>query len=239
MILGPRMTNDAFRSASTSRAGPSALTIPFDSITGFSDPSVPFGFKLEPRAATEPAKAPAPPREATRKSEANAAAAAPPAASAKAAPPASAKSPEPGRRRPSGARSRAGESRFDRRVPQQEVKSGLRFGRPRQPPPRPQAASPRTGRDGRSGQPPRSWRRQSGQARKPRRARTRRARARGPSPRAEWRRAMSAEAATPRTAIVKRSLTIAGHRTSVSLEDAFWAADSRRSRRRGAARSAG
>jgi predicted DNA-binding ribbon-helix-helix protein len=33
---------------------------------------------------------------------------------------------------------------------------------------------------------------------------------------------MSGEAMTPRTAIVKRSLTIAGHRTSVSLEDAFW-----------------
>ena len=49
---------------------------------------------------------------------------------------------------------------------------------------------------------------------------------------------MSAEATTPRTAIVKRSLTIAGHRTSVSLEDAFWR-DSRRSRRRDAARSAG
>ena len=33
---------------------------------------------------------------------------------------------------------------------------------------------------------------------------------------------MSAGGTTPRTAIVKRSLTIAGHRTSVSLEDAFW-----------------
>jgi predicted DNA-binding ribbon-helix-helix protein len=33
---------------------------------------------------------------------------------------------------------------------------------------------------------------------------------------------MSAETATPRAAIVKRSLTIAGHRTSISLEDAFW-----------------
>jgi hypothetical protein len=28
---------------------PERLTVPFDSITGFSDPSVPFGFKLEPR----------------------------------------------------------------------------------------------------------------------------------------------------------------------------------------------
>ncbi len=30
---------------------PERLTVPFDSITGFSDPSVPFGFKLEPRIA--------------------------------------------------------------------------------------------------------------------------------------------------------------------------------------------
>jgi hypothetical protein len=35
---------------------PERLTIPFDSITGFSDPSVPFGFKLEPRVAPEGAK---------------------------------------------------------------------------------------------------------------------------------------------------------------------------------------
>jgi len=32
---------------------PERLTIPFDSITGFSDPSVPFGFKLEPRLTSE------------------------------------------------------------------------------------------------------------------------------------------------------------------------------------------
>ena len=32
---------------------PERLTIPFDAITGFSDPSVPFGFKLEPRATGE------------------------------------------------------------------------------------------------------------------------------------------------------------------------------------------
>jgi predicted DNA-binding ribbon-helix-helix protein len=31
-----------------------------------------------------------------------------------------------------------------------------------------------------------------------------------------------ASARAPRTGIVKRSLTISGHRTSVSLEDAFW-----------------
>ncbi len=33
---------------------------------------------------------------------------------------------------------------------------------------------------------------------------------------------MNIEAPARRTAIVKRSLTIAGHRTSVSLEEAFW-----------------
>jgi uncharacterized protein len=39
---------------------PERLSIPFDAITGFSDPSVPFGFKLEPKAAEAPAPAPAP-----------------------------------------------------------------------------------------------------------------------------------------------------------------------------------
>jgi hypothetical protein len=38
---------------------PERVSVPFDAITGFSDPSVPFGFKLEPRAA-DPAVAPAP-----------------------------------------------------------------------------------------------------------------------------------------------------------------------------------
>ena len=31
-----------------------------------------------------------------------------------------------------------------------------------------------------------------------------------------------AGAPTPRVRIVKRSLTVSGHRTSISLEDAFW-----------------
>ena len=63
------VTNDAFAVSLNFSRKPERLTIPFDSITGFSDPSVPFGFKLEPRAATEPVKAPAPPREAARKSD--------------------------------------------------------------------------------------------------------------------------------------------------------------------------
>jgi predicted DNA-binding ribbon-helix-helix protein len=33
---------------------------------------------------------------------------------------------------------------------------------------------------------------------------------------------MTVSAGAPRSAIVKRSLTISGHRTSISLEDAFW-----------------
>ncbi len=40
---------------------PERLTIPFDAITGFSDPSVPFGFKLEPRVAEESVSEPVPP----------------------------------------------------------------------------------------------------------------------------------------------------------------------------------
>ena len=85
------VTNDAFAVSLNFSRKPERLTIPFDSITGFSDPSVPFGFKLEPRAATEPAKAPAPPREAARKSDPSAASPPPPAASTKAGAAASAK----------------------------------------------------------------------------------------------------------------------------------------------------
>ena len=69
------VTNDAFAVSLNFSRKPERLTIPFDSITGFSDPSVPFGFKLEPRATTEPAKAPAAPQETARKTDAVAAAA--------------------------------------------------------------------------------------------------------------------------------------------------------------------
>ena len=40
---------DAFEVSLNFSRRPERLTIPFDAITGFSDPSVPFGFKLEPR----------------------------------------------------------------------------------------------------------------------------------------------------------------------------------------------
>jgi hypothetical protein len=49
---------DAFEVSLNFSRKPQRLTVPFDSITGFNDPSVPFGFKLEPRLAAEN---PAPP----------------------------------------------------------------------------------------------------------------------------------------------------------------------------------
>ena len=55
------MTQDAFEVSLNFSRRAERLTVPFDAITGFTDPSVPFGFKLEPRAPGEPAAAdPAP-----------------------------------------------------------------------------------------------------------------------------------------------------------------------------------
>jgi hypothetical protein len=48
------VTQDAFEVSLNFSSKPERLTVPFDSITGFTDPSVPFGFKLEPRVS-EPA----------------------------------------------------------------------------------------------------------------------------------------------------------------------------------------
>jgi hypothetical protein len=48
--------DDAFEVSLNFSRKPERLTVPFDSITGFTDPSVPFGFKLEPRMS-EPAPA--------------------------------------------------------------------------------------------------------------------------------------------------------------------------------------
>jgi hypothetical protein len=54
---------------------PERLSIPFDAITGFSDPSVPFGFKLEPRVVEgAPTQAPIPAREGGPKPSKSAAA---------------------------------------------------------------------------------------------------------------------------------------------------------------------
>jgi hypothetical protein len=75
------VTQDAFEVSLNFSRKAERLTVPFDSITGFSDPSVPFGFKLEPRvpepaagraptAAGKPpaAPAPAPPKTSPAKS---------------------------------------------------------------------------------------------------------------------------------------------------------------------------
>jgi uncharacterized protein len=48
------VTQDAFEVNLNFSRRPERLVVPFDSITGFTDPSVPFGFKLEPRVP-EPA----------------------------------------------------------------------------------------------------------------------------------------------------------------------------------------
>lgn len=73
------VTADAFEVSLNFSRKPERLTIPFDAITGFSDPSVPFGFKLEPRLAAEPAPAKPTPvgREAGKKGEVQSAGAAP------------------------------------------------------------------------------------------------------------------------------------------------------------------
>jgi hypothetical protein len=52
------VTQDVFEVSLNFSRKPERLTVPFDSITGFTDPSVPFGFKLEPRVS-EPAASPA------------------------------------------------------------------------------------------------------------------------------------------------------------------------------------
>jgi hypothetical protein len=43
------VTQDAFEVSLNFSRKPERLIVPFDAITGFTDPSVPFGFKLEPR----------------------------------------------------------------------------------------------------------------------------------------------------------------------------------------------
>jgi uncharacterized protein len=51
--------DDAFEVSLNFSRKPERLTVPFDSITGFTDPSVPFGFKLEPRVSEPANRAPA------------------------------------------------------------------------------------------------------------------------------------------------------------------------------------
>ncbi len=78
------VTQDAFEVNLNFSRKPERLIVPFDSITGFTDPSVPFGFKLEPRVP-EPAASRAP---ATARIQESAPAPAPaPAKTAPARPP--------------------------------------------------------------------------------------------------------------------------------------------------------
>ena len=50
------VTSDVFEVSLNFSRKPERLTVPFDAITAFSDPSVPFGFKLDPRLPTSEAK---------------------------------------------------------------------------------------------------------------------------------------------------------------------------------------
>jgi hypothetical protein len=52
------VTPDAFEVSLNFSRKPERLIVPFDAITGFTDPSVPFGFKLEPRVSEPPSQAP-------------------------------------------------------------------------------------------------------------------------------------------------------------------------------------
>jgi uncharacterized protein len=77
------VTPEAFEVSLNFSRKPERLIVPFDAITGFTDPSVPFGFKLEPRAPDEqpaihtaPAIAPTP-RPASKPAPAPASAAKP------------------------------------------------------------------------------------------------------------------------------------------------------------------
>lgn len=51
------VTPDVFEVSLNFSRKPERLTVPFDAITAFSDPSVPFGFKLDPRLPSSEAKA--------------------------------------------------------------------------------------------------------------------------------------------------------------------------------------
>jgi uncharacterized protein len=52
------VTQDAFEVSLNFSRKPERLVVPFDAITGFTDPSVPFGFKLEPRVSEAAMNAP-------------------------------------------------------------------------------------------------------------------------------------------------------------------------------------
>ena len=133
------VTQDAFEVSLNFSRKPERLTVPFNSITGFTDPSVPFGFKLEPRVigAGRPragrggtkgaGPSPRPPREAGAGQAACPAAALP-------------RRPALERRRNRRSRRRS-QGRVDRRLPQEIARR--RFDRDRQPAPGAKAKEPR------------------------------------------------------------------------------------------------
>jgi hypothetical protein len=89
------VTQDAFEVSLNFSRRPERLTVPFDSITGFTDPSVPFGFKLEPRVSEPANQAPAAEEEKTTTQSSAPAKPAPVKPSAQPAPaPKSARDPE-------------------------------------------------------------------------------------------------------------------------------------------------
>ncbi len=177
---------------------PERLTVPFDAITGFSDPSVPFGFKLEPRSteAARPATQRPPPRPGARRESAEGA-------------------------RQGGSRAEAGRATPPTSRPRARPRSSPSTpsarsdGRGRQPAARPQAT--RAAGGGKPG------RRAAGAVRPAEGGDA----GAGSAARLGRARRSTATAATgpmspEPTAFVKRSLSIAGHRTSLSLERAFW-----------------
>ena len=122
------VTQDAFEVSLNFSRKPERLTVPFDAITGFTDPSVPFGFKLEPRHADEPRQEPQP-RDARPRLAPEAAPAPRAAQAGEARRPAPERAAKAGRsaaaaEKSTGARGR-GESRVDRRVPQEMKGAGM------------------------------------------------------------------------------------------------------------------
>ncbi len=109
------VTQDAFEVSLNFSRKPERLIVPFNSITGFTDPSVPFGFKLEPRVSETAGRVPAVEEE---KGATRAPASTKPAPVKPAAQPASSPKSARNRGEARGA-GRRNEGRIDRRLPQE------------------------------------------------------------------------------------------------------------------------
>ena len=134
------VTPEAFEVSLNFARKPERLTVPFDSITGFTDPSVPFGFKLEPRVSER-----SEPVASCGRAKGADSSAGPPTREASAG---QADCPTgrgceglPWRGETRRARRRS-EGRVDRRLPQ-EIAKGARFDRDRQPAAGAKAEEPR------------------------------------------------------------------------------------------------